>query len=172
MPGGASPRTFVLNCLTYRPRFCIRSPMSFAEHPDAHVDASIAAIRDQTLSPQRAADVIAEQCRQALAADPTNAQTSDEDDTPWLQTFLWSFWGAVVKLAQDDVSFHDRIAHVLAALKAKGSHGCEGWRVWGSEIGPGGSARRGSRVRSRAKEPRECQTASKSSAQPDRAPKQ
>lgn len=108
--------------------------MSFAEHPDAHVDASIAAIRDQTLSPQRAADVIAEQCRQALAADPTNAQTSDEDDTPWLQTFLWSFWGAVVKLAQDDVSFHDRIAHVLAALKAKGSHGCEGWRVWGSEM--------------------------------------
>ncbi|TBU24803.1 hypothetical protein BD309DRAFT_959791 [Dichomitus squalens] len=104
-----------------------------SEHSEKHINAGIAAIRDQTISPEQAADVIAEQCRQALESAPTNDRVTQQGDTPWLENFLWVFWSKLVELAQEDSSVHDRTAHVLAALKAKGSEGCEGWRVWGSQ---------------------------------------
>ncbi|KAI1784139.1 hypothetical protein LXA43DRAFT_1067014, partial [Ganoderma leucocontextum] len=95
---------------------------------DPEVDTSIAAIEDQTLSPQQAADEIAKQCKRSIESAPTHGNPTPDDGDGDEDS-----GSEVIRLAQEDVSTHDRIAHILAALKAKGSEGCEGWKLWGEE---------------------------------------
>ena len=110
-------------------------------HAERCVRAGIAAIGDNSLSAEQAANEIAKQCKQLINSestptkrrDSTSATESDENHPTDVENFLWPFWTDVLDLAQDDVSTHDRIAHVIAALEAKGAEGCEGWSVWGSE---------------------------------------
>ncbi|PIL30567.1 hypothetical protein GSI_07267 [Ganoderma sinense ZZ0214-1] len=104
-------------------------------HPE--VDAAIAAIEDRSLSPQQAADEVAKQCGQFIGPAPSHGSPTEGDEEGCedsrVDQFFWSFWNEVLRLAQEDVSMHDRIAHIMAALKARGSEGCEGWKLWGEE---------------------------------------
>ena len=98
-------------------------------------DAAFATIEDLTLSPQQVADGVVKWAKQSIGPDPTrgNFTPDDEEDGEWLGALLWSLWDKMLELAQEDEAIHDRIAHILAALQAKGSEGCEGWRVDGRE---------------------------------------
>ena len=98
-----------------------------------YIDAAIAAVKDQNLTPQHAADVIADQCNQCIA-DPRqqNEDPSNAGDLPGLETFLWFFWTKFVQLACQDANTHDRLAQIMVALKSKGNQGCEHWRIWGA----------------------------------------
>ena len=107
-------------------------------HAEQYVHAGIAAIGDNSLSAEQAANEIARQCKQSINSESSPTKRRDsasatESDENHLENFLWPFWTDVLNLAQDDASTHARIAHVIAALKAKGAEGCEGWSVWGSE---------------------------------------
>ena len=98
-----------------------------------YVQAALAAVKDQSLSPEAVASTIVEQCNQCVAGSSGDTgDVTQEGDTPGLESFLWSFWEAFIKLAQEDASTHDRLARILAAVKAKGSQGCDGWLVWSS----------------------------------------
>ena len=107
------------------------------------VDAGTAAIMNQALSAGQAADEIAKQCNQSIdsAASEsaskrhTGASATYDDDSHSIdvENFFWPFWSDVLDLAQGDASMHDRVARVIAVLKAKGTEGCDSWSVWGSE---------------------------------------
>ncbi|KAI0692984.1 hypothetical protein C8T65DRAFT_70534 [Cerioporus squamosus] len=97
-----------------------------------YVQAALAAVKDQSLSPDDAATKVVEQCNQCVANSSGNsADVTQEGDTPGLEAFLWSFWTRFLEIAKDDASMHGRLAHTLAALKAKDSQGCGGWLIWG-----------------------------------------
>ncbi|KAI0373292.1 hypothetical protein BV20DRAFT_963135 [Pilatotrama ljubarskyi] len=98
-----------------------------------YIDAAVAAIHDPSLPPEEVADRILPLCRQALSVAPARDRT-DDDDTPGLEGFMWTIWGAVVQHAQEDRSAHDRLCSIVYALKAKGSDACEGWHLWGSDF--------------------------------------
>ena len=103
-----------------------------SESRDRRIETVCAAIRNQAISPQQVADQIVEASKPYLQGASTTHVACD-GDTPGLESFFWSIWCEVFKLAQEDRSTHDRIAHVLAALKDKHDDGCEDWRLWGSE---------------------------------------
>ena len=107
-------------------------------HPE--VDAAIAAVQDQSLSPQQAADEVAKQCKQFIRPASSHGSSTQDDDKgeaedkdSRVEAFFWPLWNEVLRLAQEDVSMHDRLALIMAALKARGSEGCEGWKLWGAE---------------------------------------
>ncbi|RPD59161.1 hypothetical protein L226DRAFT_465266 [Lentinus tigrinus ALCF2SS1-7] len=103
------------------------------DHAQPYIQAAIAAVKDQSLTPEEAANKVVEQCAQCVTSLSGNTtEVTQGGDTPGLESFLWSFWEHFVKIAQDDGSMHDRLARILAALKAKGSQGCDDWLVWGS----------------------------------------
>ncbi|KAM5533413.1 hypothetical protein V8D89_012963 [Ganoderma adspersum] len=113
-------------------------------HAEQYVHAGVAAISDNSLSVEQAADEIAKQCKQSMDSEsvPKRADShgalasvaaNDESHPTDVEKFLWPLWTDVLNLARDDASTHDRIAHVIAALNAKGAEGCEGWSVWGSK---------------------------------------
>ena len=125
---------YVSNSLTPGANHPIATTMT--HYVEQYIRAGIAAIKDHSFSAEQAADQIAKQCTQCInaAAAPKRDRTTDDDatDTAGLESFLWEFWSSVFEIVQDDASTHDRIVHILAALKSRGADGCEGWRIWGS----------------------------------------
>ncbi|TFK88774.1 hypothetical protein K466DRAFT_575178 [Polyporus arcularius HHB13444] len=98
-----------------------------------HVEAALAAVKDHLLSPEETATKVVAQCNQCIAGSIDNVDVTQEGDTPGLEEFLWSFWSGFLNIAEDDASMHDRLARILAALKAKESQGCDGWIIWGED---------------------------------------
>ncbi|KAI0329848.1 hypothetical protein GY45DRAFT_1303974 [Cubamyces sp. BRFM 1775] len=108
--------------------------ISYTTYGDTFVEEAIAALENPTLSPEEVADSITSLCREVVKATPANEQANREDDTPGLEGFLWDIWNAVVTIAEEDTSSHDRLAAILPAIEAKGKSGCAGWRIWGNDF--------------------------------------
>ena len=105
------------------------------DNSEQYLQAALAAVKDPSLSSNAVASTIVEQCNQWVASSSRNIENvALEGDTPGLGSFLWSFWEGFVAVAEEDASAHDRLARILAAVKAKGSQGCEGWLVWSSPM--------------------------------------
>lgn len=88
-----------------------------------------AAFQDSTLSPEQIADRIVSLCRTAVRETPETARGDggDDTDTPGLEGFLWHLWGALITLAEEDSSYHDRLASILSEIKSRGQ---EDWSLW------------------------------------------
>ncbi|EIW60789.1 uncharacterized protein TRAVEDRAFT_165863 [Trametes versicolor FP-101664 SS1] len=86
-----------------------------------------AALQDSTLSPEQIADRIVSLCRRAVRESPETPQGDDNTDSPGLETFLWQVWGALITLAEEDSSYHDRLASILCEIKSRGR---EDWALW------------------------------------------
>ncbi|KAJ8480927.1 hypothetical protein ONZ51_g6339 [Trametes cubensis] len=103
-------------------------------HGTSFAEEAIAALENPTLSPEEVANTITSLCREVVKATPPSEEANGGDDTPGLEGFLWDIWNAVVTIAEEDTSSHDRLAAILPAIKAKGKSGCEGWRIWGNDF--------------------------------------
>lgn len=86
-----------------------------------------AALQDSTLSPEQTADRIVSLCRTAVRESPETSRGDDDTDTPGLEMFLWQAWGALITLAEEDSSYHDRLASILFEIKSRGR---EDWTLW------------------------------------------
>lgn len=86
-----------------------------------------AALQDSTLSPEQIADRIVSLCRTAVREAPEPSRGDDNTDTPGLEMFLWQVWGALITLAEEDSSYHDRLASILSKIKSRGR---EDWTLW------------------------------------------
>lgn len=106
--------------------------MTVTNRSEAGNKAAIAAVKDEAFSPGQAAARVAEACADLLLKTADGSEEAHEGDTPGLEGFLWDFWTELLRLAEEDMGLHERLASVLAALKVRGDTGCEGWRVWGS----------------------------------------
>lgn len=84
-------------------------------------------LQDSTLSPEQVAHQLVSLCRSALRNAPATDRAYDTD-TPGLGGFLWGIWGALIALAEEDASRHDRLASILAEMKVQGR---EDWIIWG-----------------------------------------
>ena len=103
-------------------------------HGTSFAEEAIAALENPTLSPEEVANTITSLCREVVKATPPSEEANGGDDTPGLEGFLWDIWNAVVTIAEEDTSSHDRLAAILPAIKAKSKSGCEGWRIWGNDF--------------------------------------
>lgn len=83
-------------------------------------------LQDSTLSPDQVANRIASLCRSVLRDAPARDNAYDTD-TPGLEEFLWGLWDAMIALAEEDSSRHDRLSTILAAMKLQGR---EDWEIW------------------------------------------
>ncbi|KAI0781351.1 hypothetical protein BD413DRAFT_621372 [Trametes elegans] len=105
-----------------------------ASNPTApYVAQAKEAFRDNTLSPEEIADRVVRLCHGAVQASiAANKQSStDPNDTPGLEIFLWNVWSALNIAAGEDASTHERIIDILDAIKAKGPPADgENWTIW------------------------------------------
>lgn len=98
--------------------------MSYSKRP--YVLETEAALQNSTLSPEQVADRIVSLCRTEARESPETAR-GDDADTPGLEGFLWHLWGALIRLAEEDPSYHHRLASILSEIKSRGR---EDWIIW------------------------------------------
>lgn len=99
--------------------------MSYSSRP--YVLETVVTLQDSTLSPEQVADRVVSLCRTEVRDSPETLRGDDDADTPGLEGFLWHLWGALITLAEEDSSYHDRLASILSELKSRGR---EDWNIW------------------------------------------
>ncbi|KAH9857689.1 hypothetical protein C2E23DRAFT_719596 [Lenzites betulinus] len=98
-------------------------------------DLAKAALHDKTLSPHTVAFKIVVQARRTVQLAEADVITTGRaniaysDDTPGLEGYLWSVWFALLDIASEDPSSHQRLAEVIAAVRASGNEDDE-WFLW------------------------------------------
>ncbi|EIW60788.1 uncharacterized protein TRAVEDRAFT_46029 [Trametes versicolor FP-101664 SS1] len=93
----------------------------------SYVLEAVVALQDSTLSYEQVADRIVSLCRTSVREAPESARQDESTDTPGVEMFLSQVWSTLLRLAEEDPSFHDRLAYILSEVRTRGQ---EDWNIW------------------------------------------